>query len=405
VTGTLEKIEDEDDRAEVYTRRSSIGKLIAGSGFRELIRLRNQAARQLTIGDRRFEDYFSFQMYLQGLDEAKLADFYQRVLKGTELAYSANLQGLKDQFGNKVLYPYNIPYFEKRSERFGLGRSDASAYIPQGKIRSIAVETMKGIGLDFGAPPLGKAIVDIENRPGKYPAMQIYAAEAHGDVRVSVPARLDSWTAEREMLCGLGEATYYASCVKSPSSLLAALRKYQALANACGDIAGSLIYDPEWWDRYTALPDSLLSKLSGRLRFDHLSDVRKTIVAALFEKEIYRNPDADFDQIWWNLAEKHLKLRRVEDEDGNLVSEWGLFPELFGQPLRLQNGVLGCIAAAQIRTRLERDNKSVVGNPKTGSFLIEKMCGYGLDLNWEEVLQTATGEPLDPNFLIEKLTR
>jgi len=399
ITIYLEKLDDADDRESLYIQSNSSGKVMKTAGFKELIKLRNEAARHITIGDRTFDNYYSFQLYLQGFDEEKLLKLFENILTATESAQNDYLARVKDEFGKKALLPYNLPYYLKRADANRVGQSEIDAYFPKDKMPSMAKETFRDIGID-----LSKLIFDIEPRVGKYPDLWTVPVELPDDVRLSVLLNRGSQRGEQALLTGIGRAVYYASI---PTSLPTVFRisVEPVLLEATGAFLGELIYDPEWCTRYTTIPAGIASKILQRYRDDAVMQIRTSIVAALFERGIYRNPDADYDELWWNLCEKYLKVSRVEDGNGNLVSAWGTIPQLVNYPVHLQNLVLAPMVTAQMRAHLKRQNQNIVGNLRTGQFLIEKFCQLGAALPWEKIVEAATGEPLTSKYLIERVMK
>ncbi len=401
VTGYLERLEDVDDRESLYLQSISVEKVLKTAGFKELIKLRNEAAHQITIGDHTFENYYSLQLYLQGFDENQLLKTYESILAATELAQNNLVGKAIEEFGKKALLPYNLPYYLKPLDPQRVGQAEIDAYFAKDKMLPWAKETVKDIGLDLGKEPLSTIILDLESRIGKYPDVCTVPVELPEDVRLSALLTRGSQQDELALLSGIGCSIHYASVrwsvPKAHSMLLEPV-----LVEATATFLGELIFDPEWYARYTTMPPEMAKATLLRYRDDRVMRLRTMIVAALFEREIYRNPDADYDEVWWNLAEKHLKLSRVQDDNGGLVSAWGTIPQLVNDPVRLQNSVLAAMVAAQVRAYLRKQNQSIVANPKTGQFLIERFYQQGAAVPWDQIVQVATGEPLTSKYLVER---
>ena len=77
---------------------------------------------------------------------------------------------------------------------------------------------------------------------------------------------------------------------------------------------GRLVRDPTWLHEIAGLDRATVSELAPRLaaaqRASLLVFARWVLVVTHFERELYADPDADLDTLWWDLVERFQRVRR-----------------------------------------------------------------------------------------------
>jgi peptidyl-dipeptidase A len=122
-----------------------------------------------------------------------------------------------------------------------------------------------------------------------------------------------------------------------------------------------------------------------------------------FERELYANPDRDdLNDLWWDLVER---LQLVERPPGRDEPDWAAKIHVAVAPVYYHNYVLGHLIAAQLRYYLETH---VTPDPffmseVAGRYLLEAVFGPGARNNWEDAVLGATGERLNPDYLVKSL--
>jgi peptidyl-dipeptidase A len=84
---------------------------------------------------------------------------------------------------------------------------------------------------------------------------------------------------------------------------------------------------------------------------------------------------------------------------------WAAVHHFIDKPVYMHNYILGEMIAAQTLAHLRRTNGSIIGNEKTSEFLIREYYEPGASAEWFELIEAATGEPLNARYLIEDLLR
>ena len=177
-------------------------------------------------------------------------------------------------------------------------------------------------------------------------------------------------------------------------------------------LMGRLAHNAEWLDRMIGLPSDLKrlisveSEESFRLRM--LIFVRWAMVMICFERELYRDPDQDLNTLWWDLVERFQFLTRP---DGRDEPDWAAKIHIATAPVYYHNYLLGEIVASQFQNTIDRHVLNGAGVAETGyvnqtavgEYLRDKVFKPGGSVHWNELLHSATGEELNPRYLVNQL--
>lgn len=138
---------------------------------------------------------------------------------------------------------------------------------------------------------------------------------------------------------------------------------------------------------------------------DRLFRCRKLMAFSEFEREIYRNPDQDLDLLWQQLNLKYLGQNYPAKKGSGF---WAANKFATSLSCYSHNFVLADIFAAQlqhsVQTRvLKKTNGIIRNNKEVGAYLVNNLYRYGNLLTWEKLIEKATGEPLNPSYLVNEL--
>ena len=171
----------------------------------------------------------------------------------------------------------------------------------------------------------------------------------------------------------------------------------------------NLAYDRKWLGEVAAF-DEKADKEVGLImqhfwEVDRLFRIRKQMVKADFEREIYSNPDQDLDRLWSELNYKYLGIR-YPDEKGACF--WATDKYLTSLPCYIQNYILADIVAAQLKHAidsrvLDGGSLKICNNKKVGEYLITNLFRYGDMVSWEKLIEKSTGEPLRAQYYVSGL--
>jgi len=138
---------------------------------------------------------------------------------------------------------------------------------------------------------------------------------------------------------------------------------------------------------------------------DQLFRIRRQMMFAEFEHEIYTSPDQDLDLLWHKLNLKYLGINYPAE---NGACFWATNKYFTSLSCRVQNYVVADVFAAQLKHAvndkiLKSQSLPIQDNKEVGKYLINNLFKYGDLLPWEKLVEKATGEPLNSTYFIEEL--
>ncbi len=367
--------------------------------LRELVKLRNQAARKLG-----FRDYYALSLYLNEQDEAALLAMFAQLDDLTRrpfLDLKAQLdQVLAKNLGVRVedLRPwhYQDPFFQEAPQ---LGAVKLDALYAKTDVLDVARRFYAGIGLPVD-DVLGRS--DLYEKPGKTPHAFCIDIDREGDVRVLANLRPnDYWM--NTLLHELGHSVYS----KNIDRRLPYELRTEAHILTTEGIAmmfGRVNKRADWLETYLGLDRRRAEQVGAEarrtLRLETLVFSRWCQVMLHFERGLYANPDQDLSKLWWDLVEKYQGLRRPENRS---EPDYASKIHLVSAPVYYHNYMLGELFASQVHHAVARrcgvkdpGSFAYVDRPEVGAFLKEKVFGPGSRYSWNELTKFATGEPLGP---------
>jgi peptidyl-dipeptidase A len=115
---------------------------------------------------------------------------------------------------------------------------------------------------------------------------------------------------------------------------------------------------------------------------------------------MYADPESDLDTLWWDLVERYQGLRRPE---GRKAPDWAAKYHVALVPVYYQNYELGFLVSAQLMNRIVRPAGGFTGRKAAGEWLQEKVFRSGARQDWSTHIASATGEPLNPRYFVDRL--
>jgi peptidyl-dipeptidase A len=368
----------------------------------KLVELRNQAAQELG-----FENYHTMKLNLNEQDPEEINDLFRELEDLTRNVFI----GLKEEIDGKLAQRYGIKkdnlmpwhyqnrFFQEAPKIYSV---DLDQFYQDQDIVKVTAEYFNGIGL-----PIDDLIKnsDLFEKEGKYQHAYCTDIDRVGDVRVVCNIKPNyNWM--NTTLHEYGHAVYdkfndrsLAWFLRQPASTF----KTEAIAMFFGNFASS----PRWMEDVLGISSDKVDKISEdclkSLRLETLVFSRWAQVMYRFEKNMYKDPKQDLNNLWWNIVEKYQMIKRPAKRD---EPDWASKIHVALYPAYYHNYLLGNIFASQIQYNLAKNvlkdeawrNQSFADNKEIGRYLIENIFKPGKRYPWNEMIEKATGEKLTAKY-------
>jgi len=384
-------------RKKVWEASKAVGAAVEAD-LRELVKLRNQAARKL-----RFPDFHAMKLYLSELkrDEVlKLFDELHRLTLEPFREVKAEIDArLARDFGISATelrpWHYQDPFFQDAPV---LSTADFDALYAGVDIPKLCGEFYGGIGLPVDSV---LAASDLHEKEGKNPHAFCTDIDRQGDVRVLaniVPS--EYWMAT--LLHELGHAVYSSKYMPASTPYLLREPAHILCTEGIAMMFEKFSKSADWLlEMGVNVPDREKFNEAGarQRRYQLLIFAAWSQVMFRFEMEMYKNPDQDLNRLWWDLVETYQLIHRPENRD---APDYAAKIHVANYPAYYHNYLMGQLFASQVHETIAREVLGVEpdralynGRKEVGRFLEEKVFKPGRALNWQQLTKHATGRELD----------
>ena len=371
---------DRERRKRAWYANTLIASDIAPK-LRKLIKRRNKLARECGA-----HDFYKFQLSAMGMTVDNLFMVLDKLDAITEEPYLQVLEKRRMKLGLETIEPWDLGYI-----------SDTLVLVfdscfKKDSLMSVLNRTMTGLGYDMDNLSLQ---YDLEPRPGKIESACCFPINVPDDIRVLANID-DGYSSYRTMFHEVGHALH-CSYIDQPYY---ALRGSPAgcVAEAMASFNEGLLHQPEWLAKYSGVPDSILSPILDIMHGSRIVGLRFALAGVYFERELYRTDAENPTELYWDMYERLTFGPRHDD-----VALWALVHHYTDDPVYVHNYILGGLIAAQTLAYLKRTNGTVIDNEATSEFLIDNYFKPGASKDWFELIEDATGEPLNAKYYIEDL--
>lgn len=386
-------------RAERAWKASKVVGQQAAEDIRELARVRNQAARS-----QGFRDHFEKSLTLDEIEEDVLLQLFDQLDRATRGPFES-LKGEIDRrrakwFGTELsdLAPW---HFYDRFFQVAPPLTDFdldSIYEGHDPVK-LCLATYDGLGLEV-RDILERS--DLYAREGKNQHAFSLDLDHSGDVRT-----LNNLEPNRKwintLLHELGHAVYDQSIAGDLPWLLRQ-PPHTLSTEAVAIMMGALVNDPTWLVDILGISpaDAEQAAESSRIRSraERLIFTRWVLVMTGFERKLYEDPDRDLNGLWWDLVERHQLIRRPQGRD---QPDWASKYHIALAPVYYHNYEMGALMASQLAAALQGQSGGLVGSREAGSWLRERVFEPGALYRWDDHIEHALGEPLNPAYFVDRL--
>jgi peptidyl-dipeptidase A len=384
-------------RKAVWESSKQVGQVVAAD-LRQLVELRNEAARRLG-----FADYHAMQLALNEQSQQEVLKLFDQLDQLTREPFAEAKHGidrrLASRYGIEVAelrpWHYHDPFFQDAPHVYD---TDVDSVFRDVDILRICRQFYAGIGL-----PIDDVLKrsDLFERPGKSPHAFCTDIDREGDVRVLANiVSNEYWMGT--MLHELGHAVYSSQYI--PSSLPFVLRTdaHILCTEGVAMMFERFSKNPHWLIAMKVqVPDPESFQVAGaQMRRDELLIFSRWCQVMLrFEQSMYADPSQDLNKLWWDLVEKYQLVHRPEDRQ---AADYASKIHVVSAPAYYHNYMMGQLFACQLHAAIVRE---VLGqdhpagayyydDARVGQFMRDKVFKVGRLLPWNELTRYATGQPL-----------
>lgn len=368
-----------------------------------LVKMRNEFARNFG-----YTDYY--QLALENKDQTP--EKIQKLLEEIETKTHDQFFEAKSMIDKRLAKQFHIKTTDLRPWNYN---DDRSSYLPlkfSEKMDSLyrntdpviaAAEFFNGIGL-----PVQDVIErsDLHPRPGKASSTFLLNIDFKNDLRLFSTIR-NNQEGMKYMMHLCGHSSHYKNIsenipylLKDPNTVIS-----EGVATYFENLSADY-----FWLKSEFPMDSANSKKYDLIcrhffQVDRLFRCRKLLVISAFEREIYRDPEQNLGELWYQL---NLKYLGIHPPDEKSAADWATSKYAANLPCNIHNYVLADLFAAQLQHTIEKgilhERKSPYQDNKAiGNFLVSRLYRYGDLLPWEKLIEKVTGEPLNPTYFANYL--
>jgi hypothetical protein len=363
-------------REQAWKARAQIAP-INGEHIRQTIALRNELAL------RNSDTIFSvFMLRRKGADPQQIFTWFDFLRKETDAEYQQLLAQMRAQLHLEKIEPWDLEYY------FSTLTTDFEKphFVPAEGWRK-TTQLNANLGYNLEKLPVEMRVADLGFDGAAYPIL--YGK----DVKI-LANRLGGIRFYDRLLHSTGHALHY-SMVDEPSFLLCA-DGAESFDEGLAEFSTLMLYRPEVSISLFGLSTGQAALLAKRYRLKTLFDLREKMADSLFEFEAYADPTQDLAALYNRLHAQYLGV------DHHNAPVWAYNPMYGSDPIYLQSFVLAHMVARQIQHTVDQRFGPLWG-PTAGEFLRQKFYSRGAEQTVDQIMQSATGNPLDPQFLINYL--
>jgi peptidyl-dipeptidase A len=393
---------DNEERRKAWRASKQIGEQVSAK-LVALVKLRNAAARRLG-----FANFYEMQLELSEIKRTDLFALFAELKRLTDEPFArmkAQLDGEQaKRFGitpqGMQPWHYADPFFQEVPASESV---DIDPYFAGQSIEELSTRFYDSVGLDV------RDIIarsDLYERPGKNQHAFCTDIDREGDVRVLCNLKPNGyWMAT--MLHELGHGVYDKYVDPDLPWLL---RRY-AHINSTEAIAmyfGRLTRDPGWLHEIAGVDATEAERLGAALHEEQsrsmLIFVRWVLVMVGFESRLYENPDQDLNQLWWELVRDIQLVTPPEELNGH---EWSTKVHIATVPVYYHNYLIGEVTASHLKHHIAQFSGTprIAGNMRVGTWLQNQFFKPGALYTWNDLVEHATGEALNPRYFVEDFVR
>lgn len=396
---------DSRKRKEAWIAGKQVGSVVARDLI-DLIKLRNKAARELG-----YENFHTMSLALSDQDLTRLTTLFDELATLTEASFrniKAEMDSaLAERYGVGVagLMPwhYNDLFFQDAPV---VADVDLDAYYKNVNIVNLATDFFKSINLNVDSIIEAS---DLFERDGKYPHAYSEDMDRYGDVRIMANLSNDSQSMET-LLHELGHAVYDSHFAPDLPFLLRQ-PAHSFITEGIAIFFERMHLHPSWFRDILKINEDEITSISDEIRknliWNRLVFARWAQVMFRFEQELYRDPDQNLNDVWWDIVEKYQLIQRPPHRN---KPDWATKIHLTAYPVYYHNYMLGDLFASQLNTYIIKSvlnskpdgQISYYNQRNMGRFLKQEVFKYGATYEWNDLVKHVTHENLTASYFAQQ---
>jgi oligoendopeptidase F len=375
-------------------------------GFRDLIKARNAEAKAAG-----YPDYYAYRFFRNQLDLANYRGMVAEIKTKLAPKMRRIIQGWGKHAGIGQVQAWDLRYLRDKASSGEI--NDLLKDAPETTPLDLARRFYSGLGISIDDYHF---VMDLYPRPGKnthaftmgivYPHVDAKGnvlPEPKADIRFLANLRKPvKWDDISTVIHELGHAVHSAE-VRAPIGLFRGigLVETEAIAMTFERMAASAEFMKTVIESTGKVPPRRIRMILSRQ--DHATRVEQAMVLLRqvffsdFEYEMYRNPDADFAQLW---SKMHREYWGVEIDPK--LADWDVEHFLMS-PAYVQNYAIGILMVEQIYASMLRDFKTSYRSTALGDKLKKVYFAPGEEFDYLALTQHFTGHPLSADAALHLL--
>ncbi|UCC79489.1 MAG: hypothetical protein JSW64_14675 [Candidatus Zixiibacteriota bacterium] len=369
---------DRERRKKAWLASVSIGKTITRAS-KILVEERNRMARH-----RDFDDFVEFKLNAVGMTPDELLKLLDNLNLATRDKYLEIYLQKKDKLGVDKLQIWDIFY---EPELMAI-----DSYFSKDKLMYTLNSTFEG--LSFNTENMN-ITYDLESRDNRLQIGICMAIQVPDDIRILALID-DGFLAYKTLFHEYGHALHRVHI--DQDHYIMRVRTDGVICESMATICEEILYQPAWLINYMNIPEQDIPPIITQLNESKIINLRLMLAFAYFEMELYRTNAENPDKLFWDTMERILFCGR---QDGS--EAWASIYHLIEHPVYMKNYILADLVAAQTLNHMLKLNGSIIDNPATAEYLIERYFNHGALYDWFDLVEQATGEKLNAKYYLENI--
>lgn len=375
-------------------------------GFRDLIKSRNEEARLAG-----FKNFYEYRFFRNQLDLAN----YRSMVKEIKTKLAPKVRRVLSNWGKDVgiskVEGWDMRYLRERAASGEI--NEFLKNLPENRVLEIAKKFYDALGISVDSYGF---TMDLYPRPGKNThafAMGVVTPHVNEKKEVLPDPKPDirflanlkkpvQWDDISTIIHELGHAIHYGE-VRQPLAIFRGIGSVEteAIAMTVERMADSGEFLSKAIPEFTGVSQSqlapVLKKQVNASKVEQAFVLLRQVFFSDFEHEVYRNPDADFADLWNKM---HQEYWGVEIQPS--MTDWDIEHFLMA-PVYVQNYAIGIVMVEQLYESILKDFKTSFQSAALGTKLKSVYFSPGLEWNYLSLTKQFTGRPLSAKSALKLL--